>query len=89
MAGSDSPTEDATGYDTTGDVENDPRVSTVPLTTDDGDEVVISQQNVGPGNQVGRGEFETNGPAAHHRTAAEAADEQDRLDRELDQEESR
>jgi hypothetical protein len=68
------------------DLENDPRVSTVPLTTDDGDEVVISQQNVGPGNQVGSGEFETNAPAAYHRTPAEAAREQDELDRDLERE---
>jgi hypothetical protein len=65
------------------DVENDPRVSTVPLTTEDGREVVISQQNVGPGNQVGRGEFETNGPAVAHRDPGEAAAEQDELDEEL------
>jgi hypothetical protein len=65
------------------DVENDPRVSTIPLTTDDGDEVVISQQNVGPGNQVGRGEFETNGPAEYHKDPREAAEEQDLLDEEL------
>jgi hypothetical protein len=68
------------------DVENDPRVSTIPLTTDDGDEVVISQQNVGPRNQVGKGEFETNAPAAHGRTAAQAKAEQDQLDRDLEAE---
>jgi hypothetical protein len=68
------------------DMENDPRVSTVPLTTDDGEEVVISQQNVGPGNQVGSGEFETNAPAALHRTPDQAAEQQDQLDRDLEQE---
>ena len=64
------------GSDQRGDDRPDPRVSTVPLTTEDGEEVVIEQQNVGPGNQVGAGEFKT----ALHRDPEDAADEQQRLE---------
>jgi hypothetical protein len=60
----------------------DPRVSTVPLETDDGDEVVIQQQNVGPGNQVGAGEFKRSEDTADQRDPSEAATEQERLDAE-------
>ena len=63
-----------------GDDPPDPRVSTVPLATEDGDEVVIQQQNVGPGNQVGAGEFKQSDETALHRDPEDAADEQDRLD---------
>jgi hypothetical protein len=59
---------------------HDPRVSTVPLTTEDGDEVVIEQENVGPGNQVGAGEFKQSDETALHRDPADAALEQQRLD---------
>jgi hypothetical protein len=55
-------------------------VSTVPLTTEDGDEVVIQQQNVGPGNQVGAGEFKQSDETAFHRDPEQAADEQRRLE---------
>jgi hypothetical protein len=58
----------------------DPRVSTVPLTTEDGEEVVIEQQNVGPGNQVGAGEFKQSDETALHRDPEDAATEQQRLD---------
>lgn len=58
----------------------DPRVSTVPLEGDDGEEVVIQQQNVGPGNQVGAGEFKEPGTASSHKDPGEA----DRQQRELD-----
>lgn len=58
----------------------DPRVSTVPLPTDDGGEVVIQQQNVGPGNQVGAGEFKRSDETALHRDPDDAADEQQRLE---------
>ena len=58
----------------------DPRVSTVPLPTEDGGEVVIQQQNVGPGNQVGAGEFKRSDETALHRDPDDAADEQERLE---------
>jgi len=60
----------------------DPRVSTVPLETEDGDEVVIQQQNVGPGNQVGAGEFKRSEDTADQRDPSDAATEQERLDAE-------
>jgi hypothetical protein len=60
----------------------DPRVSTVPLETDDGDQVVIQQQNVGPGNQIGAGEFKRSDETAVQRDPAEAAEEQERLEAE-------
>jgi hypothetical protein len=37
--------------------EDDRAVRSEPVTTDEGDEVVVSQQNVGPGSQIGGGEF--------------------------------
>jgi uncharacterized sporulation protein YeaH/YhbH (DUF444 family) len=58
----------------------DPRVSTVPLPTEDGGEVVIQQQNVGPDNQVGAGEFKQSDETALHRDPAQAAEEQERLE---------
>jgi hypothetical protein len=58
----------------------DPRVSTVPLPTEDGGEVVIEQQNVGPGNQIGAGEFKQSGETAFHRDPAEADAEQEQLE---------
>ncbi|HEX6658086.1 MAG TPA: hypothetical protein VF065_08390 [Ilumatobacter sp.] len=63
-----------------GDERPDPRVSTVPLPTEDGGEVVIQQQNVGPGNQVGAGEFKRSDETALHRDPDDAADEQERLE---------
>jgi hypothetical protein len=60
----------------------DPRVSTVPLTTEDGEEVVIQQQNVGPGNQVGAGEFKRSQDTAVQRDPAEAAQQQQELEAE-------
>jgi hypothetical protein len=66
----------------TEEFEADPRVSTVPLTTEDGDEVVISQQNVGPGNVVGAGEFKRPGEASVDKDPATAAEEQDELEAE-------
>jgi hypothetical protein len=61
----------------------DPHVSSVPLPTEDGDEVVIAQQNVGPGNRVGAGEFKRPGEASDHKDPATAAEEQDELDSEV------
>ena len=62
------------------DERPDPRVSTVPLETDDGDTVVIQQQNVGPGNQVGAGEFKRSEETAVQRDPAQAAHEQEQLE---------
>jgi len=59
--------------------EDDKAVTSIPLDTEDGRQVVIEQQNVGPRNQVGGGEFK-NGP--RHRTPEEAAAEQEQLERE-------
>ena len=61
--------------------ERDPRVSSVPLDTDDGDRVVISQQNAGPGRQVGAGEFKEPGTGSHHKSPEQAAREQRELER--------
>jgi hypothetical protein len=58
----------------------DPRVSTVPLETEDGEEVVIQQQNVGPRNQVGAGEFKRSEETAVQRDPGQAAHEQERLE---------
>jgi len=53
-----------------------------PLDTEDGEQVVIAQQNVGPGNEVGEGEF----PELHPpKSAEDAAAEQARHDQEYDQ----
>ena len=60
--------------------EHDPRVSTVPLDTDDGGTVVIEQQNVGPGQQVGAGEFKEPGTTARQKRPETAAAEQEALE---------
>jgi hypothetical protein len=71
------------GYDTTGsadeEVENDPRVSTIPLDSEDGGTVVISQQVVGSENEIGGGEFPD---AELEKPIVKAAAEQARLERE-------
>lgn len=54
---------------------DDRAVTTVPLDTDDGGTVVIAQQNAGPGNQVGGGEFKND----RGRTVEEAGRDQRRL----------
>jgi hypothetical protein len=64
------------------DERPDPRVSTVPLPTEDGDEVVIQQQNAGPGNQVGAGEFKTSEATADQKDPGVAAEQQERLEEE-------
>ena len=65
--------------DTAGDVEHDPRVSTIPLDTEDGGTVVIAQQVVGADNEVGGGEF----PEGElEKPVEKAAAEQERLERE-------
>lgn len=58
----------------------DPRVSTVPLDTEDGDQVVIQQQNAGPGNQVGAGEFKPSDETSDRKDPGVAAAEQERLE---------
>jgi hypothetical protein len=62
--------------------QHDPRVSTIPLDTEDGDEVVIEQQNAGPGQQVGAGEFKPSDETSVHKDPGDAAAEQERLERE-------
>jgi hypothetical protein len=80
---------DENGADENGAAERpDPRVSTVPLVTEDGDEVVIQQQNVGPGNQVGAGEFKRSQHTAVERDPAQAEAEQERLEAEAPIDES-
>ena len=61
-----------------GTSEDDKAVTSTPLDTEDGEQVVISQQNVGPRNQLGGGEFKN----AVGRTVDEAAEEQDELEAE-------
>jgi hypothetical protein len=55
------------------ETEDDRAVSTVPLDTEDGGTVVISQQNVGPANEIGGGEFKN---TTGRKTPEQAADEQ-------------
>jgi hypothetical protein len=69
---------------TTSDADNvrpensgDLSVRSVPLDTEDGDSVVIEQQNVGPGSQVGGGEFKN---TDEQKSPEEAAVEQEQLD---------
>lgn len=57
--------------------EDDVAVSTIPLDTEDGGTTVISQQNVGPDNQVGGGEFKN---VTGEKTVDDAASEQDQLE---------
>lgn len=71
----DEPTPDETD-------RPDPRVSTVPLDTEDGGTVVIQQQNAGPGQQVGGGEFKRPGDTSFQKQPDEAAAEQHQLERE-------
>ena len=54
-------------------------VSSIPLDTEDGGTVTIQQQNVGPDNQVGGGEYKD---GSLHKTPDEAAQEQAALERE-------
>ncbi len=56
------PAPDTTGNADKNDDHDEPdpdarMYSTVPLERDDGSTVVIRQQNVGPGNELGGGEF--------------------------------
>jgi hypothetical protein len=59
--------------------QDDRDVCSVPIETEDGREVVICQQNAGPGNQVGGGEFKA---GSDRKSPDEAAAEQDSLEEE-------
>lgn len=63
------------------DAEHDPRVTSIPLATEDGGEVVIGQQNVGEGQQVGAGEFKRDEETSVRKTPEQAAAEQEQLER--------
>jgi hypothetical protein len=58
--------------------DDDRDVCSVPLETEDGEQVVICQQNAGPGNQVGGGEFKG---GSYRKSPEEAAAEQGGLER--------
>ena len=61
------------------DNEEERAVSSIPLDGEDGEKIVISQQNMGGYRQVGGGEFKNvDGP----RSPEDAAAEQDELERE-------
>jgi hypothetical protein len=60
--------------------ELEPDVKSVELETDDGERVVIAQQNTGVGTMVGQGEFPD--PNSGPKSARQAADEQEELQRE-------
>jgi hypothetical protein len=59
--------------------DDEKAVTSIPLDTEDGGTAVIKQQNVGPDNQVGGGEFKN---TDDKKTPGEAADEQEALDEE-------
>jgi hypothetical protein len=57
------------------ELEDERAVRSEPLETEDGRTVVIEQQNAGPGNQVGGGEFKNvSGQKSVEKAAAEQAD---------------
>jgi uncharacterized protein (TIGR02246 family) len=56
--------------------EDDRAVRSEPVTTEDGEDVVVRQQNVGPGNQIGGGEFKN---VERGKTPEEVAAEQEVL----------
>lgn len=61
--------------------EHDERqVQSIPLDTEDGGQVVIEQQNAGPGQQVGAGEFKPDDETAVSKSPDQAAAEQAQLD---------
>jgi hypothetical protein len=55
------------------ELQDERAVRSEPLETEDGRTVVIEQQNAGPGNQVGGGEFKN---VSGHKSVDEAAAEQ-------------
>jgi len=58
------------------ELEDERAVRSEPLDTEDGGTVVIEQQNAGPGNQVGGGEFKN---VSEQKSVDDAASEQDEL----------
>jgi hypothetical protein len=60
------------------DVE-DPDVHTVELDGEDGEKIVLGQQNMSPERSIGQGEFPD--PDTPPKSATQAAEEQDELDR--------
>jgi hypothetical protein len=62
--------------------EDDRAVTSEPVPTDDGGEVELHQQNAGPGNQVGAGEFKTSEDTSFHKTGDQAAAEEAQLEEE-------
>lgn len=75
--GQREPRHDPDHDPTSGEVTDERAVSTVPLDTEDGGQVVITQQNMGPDNQVGGGEFKDQEGSP---TPDDAAEEQARLE---------
>lgn len=65
-----------------GEADEELAVSTVELDTDDGDTVVLHQQNVGPTNQVGAGEFKEADRVSSHKRPEDAAREERELEEE-------
>ena len=61
------------------DLEVNPDVRSVELEGDDGEPIVIAQQNVGPGARLGQGEFPD--PETPPKSASTAQAEQDALQR--------
>ena len=59
--------------------DNDEEFCSEPVELEDGEQVVICQQNTGPGNQIGGGEFKN---TSRGKRAEEAALEQLELERE-------
>ena len=55
------------------ELEDERAVRSEPLETEDGSTIVIEQQNVGPGNQLGGGEFKN---VSAQKSVDEAAAEQ-------------
>lgn len=61
--------------------EHDERqVQSIPLDTEDGGHVIIEQQNAGPGQQVGAGEYKQDDEVSARKSPDRAADEQADLD---------
>jgi hypothetical protein len=59
------------------EVEDEKAVRSIPLDTEDGGTVVIEQQNVGPANQLGGGEFKN---VYGQKSPDQAEAEQERLE---------
>jgi hypothetical protein len=56
------------------EIEDERAVRSEPIETEDGETVVIEQQNAGPGNQVGGGEFKNVDEKSVEEAAAEQAE---------------